>query len=142
MSAMLDESFDLTPERLDELRGRVRAISAGWWHGAETVESIVLALDEALQNVLRYAYGDARHGRVDLRIRRDGDSLRFEIRDYAPRADLATIKPRPLDDIRPGGLGTHLIRTIMDEVVYGYPARGPGNLLTLRKRLGNGDAHD
>ena len=55
--------------------------------------------------------------------------------DFAAPVDESALKGRDLDDIRPGGLGVHLIRTIMDEVQFVTPPAGVGNLLQLRKRL-------
>jgi sigma-B regulation protein RsbU (phosphoserine phosphatase) len=45
------------------------------------------------------------------------------------------VKPRDLEDLRPGGLGTHFIREIMDATDFLRPAAGTGNVLRLRKRI-------
>jgi sigma-B regulation protein RsbU (phosphoserine phosphatase) len=49
---------------------------------------------------------------------------------------VGAIHPRPLDELRPGGLGTHFIRTVMDEVAFLPPPAGAGNLLQMTKRIG------
>jgi anti-sigma regulatory factor (Ser/Thr protein kinase) len=56
------------------------------------------------------------------------------IDDYGQFVDPAQIKSRPLDDVRPGGLGVHLMQKVMDEVTYAKNRWG-GTSLTLRKRL-------
>ena len=49
------------------------------------------------------------------------------------------MRPRDLDDIRPGGLGTHFIREVMDRVAFLTPADGRGNLLELIKYFNTGE---
>lgn len=44
--------------------------------------------------------------------------LRLQIDDEARQVEIEQMKSRDLDDIRPGGLGVHIIREVMDEVVY------------------------
>ena len=96
---------------------------------------IVLAVDEACQNVIRHAYcGDA-GGDIVLEIERRGDILIFSLRDFAPPIDPTRVKPRDLDDVRPGGLGTHFIRDVMDEADFTSPPSGDGNLLRMVKRI-------
>jgi sigma-B regulation protein RsbU (phosphoserine phosphatase) len=49
-------------------------------------------------------------------------------------ANEAEIEPRDLDDVRPGGLGVHFMREIMDEISY-LPQEGDyGNILRMVKR--------
>jgi sigma-B regulation protein RsbU (phosphoserine phosphatase) len=55
--------------------------------------------------------------------------------DHAPAIDPSRVKPRNLDDIRPGGLGTYFIRRVMDEVEFLRPASGSGNLLRMVRRI-------
>ena len=45
------------------------------------------------------------------------------------------MRSRPLDEIRPGGLGCHIINEVMDEVALLDRQGGHGNVLELRKRL-------
>jgi anti-sigma regulatory factor (Ser/Thr protein kinase) len=54
------------------------------------------------------------------------------VRDYGRAVDPATIRGRDLSEVRPGGLGVHIIRSIMDEVCY-EPAAGGGTRLNMLK---------
>jgi len=93
---------------------------------------LVLAVDEACTNVIRHAYGNqCRKVRLEMQRLRNG--LRICLRDYGASCDPGTIRPRALEDIRPGGLGVHIIRKAFDEVTYTPCARG--TRLTLFKRL-------
>ncbi|MDX2133096.1 MAG: ATP-binding protein [Planctomycetota bacterium] len=98
---------------------------------------IALAVDEAVTNIIRHGYA----GRTDRPIVvavmpfRDvarGEGVRIVIEDEARQVDPSTIRGRDLADIRPGGLGVHIIREVMDDVAY--ERRGAAGMrLTLVK---------
>ena len=96
-------------------------------------DRINLALEEAVCNVIMYAYPEGTEGRVDLDAVLEGDQLRFTLSDRgkpfdptaAPEADLtAPVEDRPI-----GGLGIHLVRSIMDTIRY--QRREGKNVLTM-----------
>lgn len=122
--------------RLRLIRNAVRETSAFCGFSESDTRDVVLAVDEACQNVIRHAYGSEGQGDIAIEIRQRTDAMIVIIRDYADAIDPAKVKPRDLDDIRPGGLGTHLIREVMDEVDFLPPPIDGGNLLRLVKRLG------
>lgn len=94
--------------------------------GEEECRSIVLAVDEALTNVIRHAYGNRPDQAIEVICRRigakpsgaDRAGIEFVLVDHGRPADPAELRGRPLGDVRPGGLGTHLIAEIMDDVRY------------------------
>ncbi len=51
--------------------------------------------------------------------------------DYAPPIQLDSVKPRDLNDIRPGGLGIHFIRKIMDVFKISHLQGNKGNYMEL-----------
>lgn len=98
---------------------------------------ISLAVDEALCNVITHGYKRRDDGKLWINIWSLNDKtggVKIVIEDQAAQVDPTLIKPRNLDDIRPGGLGVHIIREVMDEVRYERRA-GPGMRLTLVKHL-------
>jgi serine/threonine-protein kinase RsbW len=102
---------------------------------------IELAAVEGFTNVIRHVYRDRHDRPVALRLTVPVGVLRLEIEDHGTFVDPATIASRPLGEIRPGGLGVHLMRTTMDVVDYRRNAHG-GTTLTLEKRRAprDGDA--
>jgi sigma-B regulation protein RsbU (phosphoserine phosphatase) len=102
---------------------------------AQSTADIVLAIDEACQNIIRHAYDGQPDGVIELEIEHRGDQLIFSLKDRAPTIDPTRIKPRDLDDVRPGGLGTHFIRRVMDEAEYLKPPSGHGNLLRMVRQI-------
>lgn len=103
----------------------------------ERAGEVVLAVQEALANVIRHCYKDNPDLRIDLRISLPGDRLEIRIDDYGRFVDPAKIKGRALEDVKPGGLGVLFMRKVMDEVRYERNAWG-GTTLTMVKALGAG----
>ena len=103
---------------------------------------IVLSVDEALSNIVRHAYEGAADGRIEIELTPHGQQtvqgLRISLRDYGRHADPADIHSRELTDVRPGGLGVHIISQCMDCVQY-HKADGGGTLLVMEKRCANSE---
>jgi len=94
---------------------------------------IVLAVNEAYANVIQHCYRGDTTQRVDLTLLIMPQLLTIEMRDYGGKMDLSCIEARDLDDVRPGGVGTHLMRAIMDEVTYDVSS-DTGTVLRMSKR--------
>lgn len=85
-------------------------------------------------NIIQHAYGEKTEGEIRLHLARENGRLIIELEDDAPCIDPLTVRPRPLSDVRPGGLGVHFIREIMDEMAF-LSGQDKGNRLRLVKRL-------
>ena len=102
-----------------------------------TAMSLNLALEEAVTNVIQYAYPEGSDGLVDIEAIIREDQLDFIITDSGrafdptakPEVDItAGVEERPI-----GGLGIHLVKHIMDSVTYKRVDRK--NILTMIKKL-------
>ncbi|MDZ7343541.1 MAG: ATP-binding protein [candidate division KSB1 bacterium] len=93
-----------------------------------------LAVDEACANIIKHAYNGATDKPILMTARLLDNGIEIVLRDFGKKVDAETIKSRELDEIRPGGLGVHLIRSSMDVVVYDNSLQD-GNQLTLTKYL-------
>ena len=94
---------------------------------------MVLAVDEACSNIIKYAYGGDPGGTIAVTVEDVRDSFSVKLRDRGRKVDPSTIAPRDLADVRPGGLGAHFMKTVFDTVSYDT-SQGEGTLLTLVKR--------
>jgi len=94
---------------------------------------IVLAADEAFTNIIRHAYKGATEEKIVISIDLEADAFRLSFRDFGPALDVNCLKGRKLEDVKPGGLGLHLLEMVFEKVEY--ICCEPGTELRLRKRL-------
>lgn len=123
------------PAALGGVRDQIEryALEAGCCE--EDAGKVVLALDEALTNIIRHAYDNAYDQPIEIRACHDDDTLCIILRDYGKVAPRETIHSRDLDDVRPGGLGVHIMSRCMDCLDY-KPADDAGTILTMTKQIG------
>lgn len=106
---------------------------------AAEMMSLNVALEEALVNVIRYAYPQSELGKIVLSSVWDEKTrkLCFCLKDWGtafdpltvPEADVTlSLEERPI-----GGLGIFLMRKIMDEVAY--KREGDCNVLIMKKEI-------
>lgn len=114
----------------------------------EACGQLSLAVDEAICNVIRHGYQRAHDRPIWISFFADGgvadpehpavsptSALRIVIEDEAKQVDLASIRSRNLEEIRPGGLGVHIIKEVMDEVRYEHRHPAGMRLTMLKRRL-------
>lgn len=106
---------------------------------SSTAHDIKLAVEEAVVNVIDYAYPDDVEGTINIHALADDDSLRFIITDsgaaFDPTEALKADTTLALEDRPIGGLGIFLVRQLMDAINY---ERIDGkNRLTLIKKIDN-----
>ena len=107
-------------------------------------EAVTLALEEALANVIRHSYGGPCGQPIIVKLAklaRDDKTgaLEIVVRDFGKQVDPASIQGRDLSDIKPGGLGVHIIRSTMDEVEYSQAAEGGMKLRMVKYFALGGD---
>ena len=121
------------PRCLAMIRAAVGELSLAFGLSRKECRSVILAVDEALANVIRHAYHGASDGPIEIDCHGSEGRLEFTILDQGESPDAARLGAHPLDAVSLGGRGTHIIRTIMDEVRYERVPRG--NQLRLSKLL-------
>ena len=106
------------PRYLPVVRGAIGPLaSAIGWDESEC-RAIALALDEALANVIRHAYHSRTDGTIELECRETADGLEMILLDKGDAPDRSKICAREMGCDQPGGLGTHIIKKVMDIVSY------------------------
>ena len=116
------------------VRNEVTSLSHAAGFDEEWTGRIVLAIDEAITNVIRHTYKNDPEGDIEITGNADTDALHISIRDFGPKPDLAKVQSRDLKDVRPGGLGCYFIKEIMDEVEYDIETHDVGTELKLTKK--------
>jgi anti-sigma regulatory factor (Ser/Thr protein kinase) len=134
---LLDYQFPAQAEQLCNVRQKLRETLEPLGKPEALVNCIVLAVGEACMNIIQHAYCKDEHGNIILEVEKQGDDVTFRLTDFASHKTRAEeMKSRPLDEIRPGGLGCHLINEIMDEVKLIDCGNNCGkNVLQMKKCL-------
>lgn len=135
MRPLFEQTFPAATEALVEVRARVRAACRDCGCGEECTGQTVLAVNEACMNIIQHGYRFAagRHFRISLSENAGVLAVRL-LDNGLPAAD-SDLRPRALDDLRPGGLGVRFMREAMDTVEYLPPPDGFANLLQMTKRI-------
>lgn len=79
---------------------------------------IVLAADEAITNIIRHTYQSAADKPIILSAEIVDSHLHLRLRDYGPHVDSTKLKGRAIEDIKPGGLGLHLLQAVFTVVEH------------------------
>ncbi len=120
------------PKYLYVIRSALYPVVIGSGFSKKEARKIVLAVDEACSNIIKYAYEGDYSGTIALKVFVDRTKLKLELMDSGKKPDVTKIAPRKLDDIRPGGLGTHFMAEVFDRVEYDTSGAA-GTVLTLEK---------
>ncbi len=140
-SLLLKMELRSNPEMLCVVRNALGQLAAMLRFSEAECREVVLAVDEALTNIIRHAYlGDTEQSIEAsfhrIQAQRDGesaDALEIVLEDHGVTVNPEKMCGRALEDVRPGGLGLHFIRECMDTVEF---SRSNGrNQVTLRKFL-------
>jgi anti-anti-sigma factor len=95
-----------------------------------------VAVDEIVSNIIRHSYRDSASHAITVRLRLDPEELHAEIVDdgvaFDPVAHDALKPTGSVTESELGGLGLHLVKSLMDNVCYFH--LGNSNHLTLVKR--------
>ena len=103
--------------------------------GIDALRAFQVAFDELLTNVVSYAEGGSDEPIGVALDARDGTTtatIRYRAAAYDPTARAAPDTTLDIADRAIGGLGVHLVQTMMDEFTHAYV--DGYNVLTLRKR--------
>lgn len=117
-------SWPADPENLAVIRRELAAWLAPLHLTAEATDDVVLAVDEAVANAVRHAYGpdQDRTGPVDLTLWTEAGCLSIEVVDHGSWRAPDPHPPR-------GGLGIPLMTTVAESVLIHYDERGSRVLL-------------
>jgi serine/threonine-protein kinase RsbW len=116
-------------------------------HGVPTkdIENILLAVDEASTNVIKYAYQVGPLNYFKVRVSFDRDLVQIDLLDQGTRFNPLENPPPDKKELAGGeedlGMGIYVMKKVMDNIRYRY-SPNEGNHLTLIKRIsqskGNG----
>jgi len=106
-----------------------------------STEAVVLATHEAINNVIRHAHDGQCHAELEIRCQLVPEGLEICVFDQGKPFDVSTVPHLNPGELRIGGRGVFLMRTLMDELSC-QPREDCGNVLRMVKRCRrNSSAH-
>ncbi|MBY0454457.1 MAG: ATP-binding protein [Burkholderiaceae bacterium] len=126
------------PSRLEEIEKLAQAIEAALTERPDLAFAAQLCLEELITNTIEHGLQGQTDRLIDVRISMSDEWLEICLKDDAPQFDPFLQAPAPdldaaLEDRHIGGLGVHLVKTLMDDARAYYD--GSGNLVVLLKTL-------
>lgn len=98
--------------------------------------ALVMATGEAVSNIVRHAHRDVAAAELHIRLEILTDGVALTFIDQGEPFDLGSVPHLPPGELRIGGRGVYLLRTLMDEVsCHGRSSGERGNVLRLVKRF-------
>ena len=137
MTADLVLSLKNDPAEIARLAPLVAEFCARHGLAEATAAQLTLVLDEAITNIISYAFDDSGEHEISVRISLAPGALIAELvddgREFDPLQVAAPDLAAPLAERAVGGLGVHLMRRLMDDIRY--RREGARNHLVLAKRI-------
>ncbi len=142
---LLDLVLVSDPKLLCVVRAAVERLTEVTGFSPPECRSITRAVDEAVANVIRHAYGSQPDRRIDLSCKRitevvNGEErvgLEIQLLDKGVPFDRKKLTARSLDEVKPGGLGLHFIRDSMD-IMEHRQIKGVNRLRLVKYLSANG----
>lgn len=124
--------------RLSELSGLAEEVSRFGQDNnlnTEIIHDLNLSLEEIISNTINYGYKDSAGHQISVEIALSGSAISAKITDDAqPFNPLQAPAPeleKPPSARKPGGMGVHLVRNLMDKIEY--KREGDKNILIISK---------
>ena len=132
---LAQKTFYSQSNELQVIRQLVRELMEQQGCSEKVCNDAILAVNEACMNIIQHAYCGEADGKIIIEILKDNNYIVFRLTDFGPPVDKRKCKSRDLDNVRPGGLGIHLIQSVMDKMEFVEPPPATGNILELRKNI-------
>jgi len=130
----IDSEFD----QIGRARDFVEAIARRIPMSEPEIYDMVLAVDEAVTNVIEHAYGGLRGRTVELLAEYAADHFTIIITHHGasfdPSGHQDPVMKEHLAQRRVGGLGLYLMRQLMDLIEYGVNSNGAQQIRMVKYR--------
>ena len=122
MSERVTFTVETKPEQLEEITSQVEEMAERESWPADLTFKINLVLEEVGLNIMNHGYESGLH-EIEITMISEDNALTLEIADDGKPFDPLNDAPLPdvdaaMEDRPIGGLGIHLVRTMMDELCY------------------------
>ena len=132
----MKKSYPATLSNLKKIRATIKDFLKIYEVDLKIIKNIQLAVDEAVTNIIKHAYkGENKNNIIKIELEFKNKIFLIHLYDNGIKVDKKNIKPRSLDNIKPGGLGSYFTNEIMDEVKWKTNSKDWVNHLILIKTI-------
>jgi serine/threonine-protein kinase RsbW len=135
--------FSSDKENLSALRHILQAASLQYHYPEALVDDLILAMDEAITNIMKHAYGDNPNFLLTMKALFDAKKVQFFLYDLGKSFEPERIEKPDVEKYvkteKRGGWGKFLIERFMDEIYYNPSPQG--NTLQLVKYIESIEKH-
>lgn len=127
-------------KNLQEIREFVISQSINFGFNDSISQNIALSVDEACTNLIKYAFEYNTENKICIKIETNSNEFNVLISDrgnsFNPMVVSSPVMQDYFKNMKPGGLGIHIMRTLMDDITYiSSSSENPYNTLKLKKYL-------
>jgi len=119
---------------LSVARTFVEAVCQAFQLERSLLHALVLATGEAVTNIVRHAHRDRPDAELQIQLEVRADGVQLSFFDQGEPFDIRAVPELPPGELRIGGRGVFLLRTVMDEIECQPRTDGSGNTLRMFKR--------
>ena len=125
---------------LSVARSFVEAVCQACRLDCPTSRALIIVTGEALSNVVRHAHENKPGRQIEIQLQILADSVVLTFIDQGPPFDFEAVPELPPGELRIGGRGVYLMRTLMDEISCKPCSSGErGNVLRMVKHCFGSD---
>ena len=133
---MKSQKFEATIENLKHIRNFVEQSLIDLKINSKTVFEIKLAVGESIANIIKYGYKESDpKNKIFVEVDFKDNIFEAHIYDDGIKVTKDMIKHRDIDDVKPGQIGTYLIKNIMDYFDWSEEKSDWVNHLVLKKKI-------
>ena len=129
--------FRSSLSELDKLHRNLEELGKSIGMSKKAIFQIDLAIEEVLSNIILYGYTDKAEHWIKITIWDQNRTLNIRIEDdgipFNPLEAEAPDLECSLEERQIGGLGCHIMKSLMDDIVY--KRLGNKNVLTMKKTI-------
>ena len=115
----MKKSFPATLSNLKNIRATTKDFLKTYEVDLNIIKNIQLAVDEAVTNVIKHSYKEENiNNIIEIKLEFKEGRIIIHLYDNGSSVNKEKIKPRELKNIKPGGLGTYFMNSIMDELKW------------------------
>jgi serine/threonine-protein kinase RsbW len=122
--------FPSNPAYLRHVRKSIEQFCGDAGLDTAACDEIGLVVNEALANVIRHAYDNAKDRPIEMTAEQLNPGVRITLRDWGNGKNPATAMPKEKDPMVPGGLGLICMKQLMDDMHFVPQSDGMQVLMT------------